>query len=96
MKSKLALWLLLAGFVGGPLSLPAQDGISAKKQEKILAKKAKEDKKAKVKKEKEDRKRHLSLQDKDTRKRIERNRRRAERGGMHRHRDGFFGRLFGR
>ncbi|HRH39207.1 MAG TPA: hypothetical protein PK760_12730, partial [Flavobacteriales bacterium] len=66
-----------------------------KQQEKILAKKAKEDKKAKAKKVKDDRERFLSLQDKATRRRIKQNRRRADRGGTGRHRDGFFVRLFG-
>ena len=94
MLQRLLLILLL--FVGAPASTHAQDGISQKQQEKILAKKAKEDKKAKAQKEKDDRKRHLSLQDKETRKRIERNRRRAERGGSGPHRDGFFRRLFTR
>ena len=39
--------------------------------------------------------RHLSIQDKKTRKRIERNRKRAERGGPGPHRDGFLHRIFG-
>lgn len=90
------LLLILALAVAPTVSNMAQDGISQKEQEKILAKKAKEDKKAKAQKEKDDRKRHLSLQDKQTRKRIERNRRRAERGGPGPHRDGFFRRIFTR
>lgn len=92
----LRLLLVLALATVPPLITRAQDGISQKEQEKILAKKAKEDKKARAQKEKDDRKRHLSLQDKETRKRIERNRRRAERGGPGRHRDGFFRRIFTR
>ncbi|MBK8499703.1 MAG: hypothetical protein IPL52_13040 [Flavobacteriales bacterium] len=90
------LLLVLVLLTGVPASSHAQDGISQRQQEKILAKKAKEDKKAKAQKEKDDRKRHLSVQDKKTRKRIERNRRRAERGGPGPHRDGFFRRLFTR
>lgn len=75
----------------------AQDeGISQRKQEKILAKKARDEKKELKKKEKTDRKQHLGLQDKATRKRMKRNSRRADRGGPRQHRDGFFGRLFGR
>ena len=73
----------------------AQDGISQKKQEKILAKKEKEEKKAKVKKEKEDHKRHLANQDKATRKRIKKHTKRAGRHGSDAHRDGFFQRVFG-
>ncbi len=74
----------------------AQDGITQKEQERILAKKAKEDKKAKVKKTKDDKKRHLAIQDKATRKRLKQHDRRADRSGSGRHRDGFFTRLFSR
>lgn len=81
--------------LGTPVITVAQDGITQRQQERILAKKAKEDKKAKVKKEKEDRKRHLAIQDKATRKRLKRHTRRADRGGSGQHRDGFFTRLFG-
>lgn len=90
------LLLILVLLMGAPALGHAQDGISQKQQEKILAKKEKDEKKAKAQKEKDDRKRHLSLQDKETRKRIERNRRRAERGGPGPHRDGFLRRLFTR
>ncbi len=90
------LLLVIALGFGLPALSHAQEGMTQKQQEKSLAKKAKEDKKAKAQKVKDDRKRHLSVQDKKTRKRIERNRRRAERGGSGRHRDGFFKRLFTR
>lgn len=90
--------ILLVGLcmIGAPALSNAQDGgISQKKQEKILAKKAKTEKKEKAKREKADRKRHLSLQDKATRKRMKRNTKRADRGGSNAHRDGFFRRTFG-
>lgn len=74
----------------------AQDGISQKQQEKILAKKSKEDKKAKKKKEKADRKRHLSIQDKATRKRLKKHTKRADRRGSGAHRDGGLRGLFQR
>ncbi|MCB0769010.1 MAG: hypothetical protein KDC00_01235 [Flavobacteriales bacterium] len=88
--------LLLLALTAAPVSAAAQDGgISRKKQEKLLEKKAKEDKKAKAKKEKFDRKRHLSLQDKATRKRLKRHNKRADRNGSNTHKDGFFRRMFG-
>ncbi len=96
MMARLFRWLLIFTLASAPVISHAQDGISQKQQEKILAKKAKEDKKAKVKKEKDDKKRHLAIQDKATRKRLKQHDRRAERGGSGRHRDGFFTRLFGR
>lgn len=74
----------------------AQEGISQKMQEKILAKKSKEDKKAKVKKEKADRKQHLAIQDKATRKRLKRHFKRAERKGSGTHKDGGLRGLFQR
>jgi Ni/Co efflux regulator RcnB len=89
-------FLLLFALTAAPLSGSAQEGgISRKKQEKLLEKKAKEDKKAKAKKEKFDRKRHLSLQDKATRKRLKRHNKRADRNGSNTHKDGFFHRTFG-
>ncbi len=89
--------ILLCGLVLTVPSLASgQDGISRKKQEKLLEKKAKADKKEKARQEKEDRKRHLSLQDKATRKRIKRNTKRADRHGSDPHRDNFFQRTFGR
>ena len=93
--SRFVRFLLVLTLLSSPVLVRAQDGISQKQQEKNLAKKAKEDKKAAKQKVKDDRKRHLSLQDKETRKRMERNRRRADRGGSGRHRDGFFTRIFG-
>ncbi len=90
---RLALLTMLAAM---PTVSPAQDGISQKQQEKILAKKAKEDKKAKVKQEKADRKRHLSIQDKATRKRLKRHTKRADRRGSGAHRDGGLRGLFQR
>jgi Flp pilus assembly protein TadB len=75
-------------------ALPAQDGISRKKQEKIQAQKAKEEKKELARKEKEGRKRHLALQDKSTRKRMKRNSKRADRSGSRQHRDGIPARWF--
>ncbi len=74
----------------------AQEGISQKKQEKILAKKSKEDKKAKVRKEKNDRKQHLAIQDKAARKRLKRHFKRAERKGSGTHKDGGLRGLFQR
>ena len=74
--------------------LSGQDGISQRKQEKILARKAKEEKKAKVKKEKTDRKHHLGIQDKATRKRIKQHTKRADRRGSGIHRDGWLRRVF--
>lgn len=90
------LFLLALAFAVPTVTYAQDEGISQREQEKIQAKKAKEEKKAQAKKEKDDRKRHLSIQDKATRKRIEHNRRRAERHGTGRHRDGFFTRLFTR
>jgi hypothetical protein len=96
LKRILGTALLLFTLSVAPTSVDAQDGgISRKKQEKLLEKKAKEDKKAKAKKEKFDRKRHLSLQDKATRKRLKRNNKRADRNGSNTHKDGFFRRNFG-
>lgn len=85
---KLLRYLFLAMLLLGlPYTGAAQDGISQKQQEKILAKKKKDDKKAKARKEKDDRKRHLEIQDKAARKRIRRNTKRADRGGSRAHRD---------
>lgn len=92
----ICLGLLIAGHLALPAEAFAQEGITKKQQEKIQAKKGKEDKKAKVRKEKEDRNRHLSIQDKETRKRIKRNTKRADRSGMHAHRDPWPGRWFTR
>ncbi len=89
----LSLLALLMAVPGGAL---AQEGISRKKQEKTLARKAKQEAKQKARQEKQDRKRHLSIQDKDTRKRIKRHTKRADRHGTHRHRDGFPRNLFKR
>lgn len=91
----LVIALALAFSVARPMPASAQDGISRKKQERLLEKKAREEKKEKARQEREDRRRHLSLQDKDTRKRIKRNTRRAGRHGSNAHRDGFFRRTFG-
>ncbi|HQW07037.1 MAG TPA: hypothetical protein PLN12_14220, partial [Flavobacteriales bacterium] len=92
-------WLILCSLglllLAAPASTSAQDGISRKKQEKLLEKKAKTDKKEKAAQEKADRKRHLSLQDKATRKRIKRNTKRAGRHGTNPHKDNFFQRIFG-
>lgn len=81
--------------VATPLASQAQDGISRKKQEKVLAKKAKQEKKEKAKQERFDRRRHLSLQDKAARKRLRRHTKRADRKGSGVHQDGFFRRTFG-
>jgi len=96
MLKQLRSLLLIVSLVGLPFAGLAQDGISQKQQEKILAKKEKDDKKAKVRKEKEDRKRHLEIQDKAARKRIRRNTKRADRGGSGAHRDPWPGRIFSR
>jgi len=101
MHYSCVMFKTLLGFVfvfGLLVSMPvhAQDaGISRKKQEKILEKKAKTEKKEQAKQERQDRKRHLSLQDKATRKRLKRHGKRADRGGSNTHRDGFFRRTFG-
>ncbi len=76
-----------------PVATFGQEGVSRKKQEKILAKK---EVKAKAKQEKKDRKRHLQIQDKETRKRIKRHTKRADRHGSGTHRDGFPRNLFQR
>lgn len=86
---------LLFGLMMVPTVMVAQDGISQRKQEKILAKKAKTEAKEMRKRDREGRKRHLKLQDKATRKRIKQNTKRAGRHGSDRHRDGFFRRVFG-
>ncbi len=82
--------------LGMTVPVTAQEGISQKQQERILAKKAKEEKKEKAKQEKADRARHLSLQDKATQKRLKRHGRRADRHGSGAHRDGPFRSLFKR
>lgn len=96
MLRRLLRWSFLAAMmVSVPVVVQAQDeGISRRKQEKNLAKKAKEEKKAKVKQERADREHHLGIQDKETRKRIKRHTRRADKRGSGQHRDGFFSRLF--
>ncbi|MCB0763914.1 MAG: hypothetical protein R2815_06995 [Flavobacteriales bacterium] len=96
MRAFLRSILVLLLITAIPAANHAQDGISRKKQEKLLEKKAKEEKKADKKRDKEGRKRHLDIQSKDTRKRIKRNTKRAERKGSGRHTDGFFSRLFSR
>lgn len=96
LRKLLSFGLLFASLLAAPQVVMAQEGISKKQQEKIQAKKAKEDKKAKARKEKDDRNRHLSIQDKETRKRIKRNTKRADRNGMHTHRDPWPGRWFTR
>ena len=97
MRARLSrLLVVLCLMLAASVATHAQDGISQKKQEKILAKKAKEDKKAKARKEKDDWKRHLSIQDKQTRKRLKKNTKRAGRSGSGPHRDGGLHGLFGR
>jgi len=89
--------LTLAMALSGATAVLAQDeGISQRKQEKILAQKAKEEKKEKVKQDKENRKRHLGLQDKGTQKRMKKHARRADRHGPGRHSDPWPARLFRR
>ncbi len=71
-----------------PLLVQAQEeGISRRKQEKLQAKKERNDKKAVQKEEKRLAKKHLENQDKATRKRMKRNKRRADKGGSGAHRD---------
>lgn len=95
IKRILGMLLVGVALLAAPQDTVAQDGgISRKKQEKTLAKKAKTDKKAKAKQEKQDRKRHLSLQDKATRKRLKKHGKRADRNGSNTHRDSFFQRIF--
>lgn len=93
-RTWIGIALLGIGLMAAPV-VSAQDGMSRKKQEKTLAKKAKDDKKQKARQERDDRKRHLSIQDKATRKRLKRNTKRADRHGSDAHRDGFFRRTFG-
>lgn len=89
--------MLVAAVAMGPLAAHAQDeGISQRKQEKILARKERDEKKQKAKQDKENRERHLNLQDKATRKRMKKHGKRADRHGSGAHRDGFFSRLFRR
>lgn len=95
LRKWLNVALISSVLMVAPTITNAQDGISRKKQEKLLEKKAKDDKKQKARKEKEDRKRHLNNQDKATRKRMKRNTKRADRHGSDQHRDGFFRRTFG-
>ena len=91
MRKLIRTLLVLSLLFVVPIASYAQDGgISQKKQEKILAKKAE------AKREKQGKKRHLKIQSKDVRKRLKRNTKRADRSGSDRHRDGFFVRLFGR
>lgn len=83
VRSVVALALVLA-----PMLLHAQEeGLSRRKQEKLLAKKERAEKKAVKKEEKRLAKKHLANQDKATRKRMKRNKRRADNGGSHAHRD---------
>lgn len=89
--------LLLAAASMGPLMSQAQEeGISQRKQEKILAKKEREEKKQKIKQDKENREHHLNLQDKATRKRMKKHGKRADRHGSGAHRDGILSRMFRR
>lgn len=87
--------LLFLLFVGPVLVQAQEEGISQRKQEKILAHKAKEEKKTQAKKEKADKAHHLGIQDKATRRRIKQHNRRSDRGGSGAHREGFFRRTFG-
>lgn len=89
--------LLAVMAAAGPAAAMAQEeGISQRKQEKILAKKEREENKEKAKQDKENKARHLSLQDKAARKRMKQHAKRADRHGSGTHRDGFFTRLFRR
>lgn len=90
------LLLVVFALTGGGLAHAQEEGISQRKQEKILARKAKEQKKEQARQEKEGRKRHLSIQDKAAQKRIKRNMRRADRHGSGRHRDAWPARWFRR
>ncbi len=96
MGTLLVRWSLVFLLFTGPVLVRAQEeGISQRKQEKILAHKAKDEKKAKAKKEKTDKAHHLGIQDKATRRRIKQHNRRSDRGGSGAHREGFFRRTFG-
>ena len=96
MLRYLIRFALVAMLAVASTSTYAQEGISQKKQEKILSKKSKEDKKAKVRKEKNDRKQHLAIQDKAARKRLKRHFKRADRKGSGTHKDGGLRGLFQR
>ncbi len=96
MLRSLIRFALVAILAVASTSTYAQEGISQKKQEKILSKKSKEDKKAKVRKEKNDRKQHLAIQDKAARKRLKRHFKRADRKGSGTHKDGGLRGLFQR
>ncbi|MFZ1692023.1 MAG: hypothetical protein WAT74_02400 [Flavobacteriales bacterium] len=89
-------WALIFLLALPTLAVAQDEGISQRKQEKILAKKAKEQKKAKAKQDKENHKRHMSLQDKAAQKRMKKNARRADRQGPSGHRDRSPFRLFRR
>ncbi len=87
--------LLLFCSFAVPTALHAQDsGISAAKQEKLLAKKERRDVKEVKKEEKRLAKKHLENQGKATRKRMKRNKRRADKHGSSAHRDPWPGRWF--
>ena len=79
-----------------PLLVSAQsEGISAKDQKKIQAKKEKERAKEAKQAEKDLMKRHLEIQDKKTRKRIKKNQRKSK--SQHHHKNGpFWNRWFSR
>jgi hypothetical protein len=88
LRSLLHRLLLLVALLGAPVFVHAQEeGLSRKKQEKLLAKKERDDAKEVKKEEKRIAKKHLENQDKATRKRMKRNKKRADRSGQNPHRD---------
>lgn len=90
-------FLLLVALIGASAHAHAQDeGLSQKKQEKQLAKKERTDGKEVKKEEKRIAKKHLENQDKATRKRMKRNKKRADRNGNNPHRDPWPARWFSR
>jgi hypothetical protein len=88
MRHVLIIPVLLFALFSAPVGLNAQAaGISAAKQEKMLAKKEKKDVKEVKKKEKQYLKEHMRHQDKATQKRMKRHKRRSDKNGGRAQRD---------
>lgn len=105
MKHLLLRLLLLISLATLPAITFAQEadggggksaGISKRQQEKAQAKKARREKKDVAREEKRLLKLHMKHQDKATRKRMKREKRRADNHGQGQHRDPFLRRLFTR
>lgn len=104
MKQLVLRILILVSLVSVPAITFAQEadgggksvGISKRQQEKSQAKKARREKKEVAREEKRLLKLHMKHQDKATRKRMKRDKRRADTHGQGQHRDPFLRRLFTR